>query len=202
MLCPLFFFTVCFDLYQKDLEDKIHVLFILLFVILFAGEQQNSIFGRVDLRHSQEWLGSRWTHLKQRLDVVNSILSSLGTKQVVERTPHLCNEVECSESLPNSGDTKVKNAHHARDLLKDELLTHLRWNSSKKRKRSGRSSILKLCRRDHDSENAPGAVGSGNRERPLMPTSIKVDHDNCKYIRDSFFSPAIVSPLSNLVMSR
>ncbi|KAJ0037847.1 hypothetical protein Pint_23288 [Pistacia integerrima] len=193
---------------QKESEDKFHVYFL--------GEKRKSIFGRGDLRHSQEWLGNRWTHVKERPDAVNSILSCLGMKRVLAKTcdgnavqAAICvsgqsskDDTECSESLSDSGDEKLKNLDLVPDLSKDGLLARLKWKSSRKRRRSGGSSVRKQHYRDHGGKNTSEVIGSGTCERFFIPKTIKVDHDNCKYLSDSLFSPSVVPPLTSLVMSR
>jgi len=77
-----------------------------------------------------------------------------------------------------------------RDLSKDDLLVQLRWKSSRKRRRGGGISVQKLRSKIISCE------------RFLIPTSMKADHENCKYMGDSLFSTSVVSSLSSLVMSR
>lgn len=193
---------------QKDSEDKLHVY--------FPGEKQKSIFSLDDLRHSQEWFGNGWMFIKERSDVVSSILSCLGTKQDVEKscdgnlvqaTPCVSGqqfdgETEHDEFLLDSGDEKIKNLNPVPDLAKDDLLAQLKWKSSKKRRRGGgSSSVHRLHCQDPDGKNTRAVMGSGFCERFLFPASIKVD-DNCKYMRGSLFKSSVVSPLTSLVMSR
>ncbi|XP_044489605.1 uncharacterized protein LOC123213998 isoform X3 [Mangifera indica] len=193
---------------QIEAKDKFHVY--------FPGEKRKSIFGIGDLRHSQEWLGNRWIHVKERPDAVNSILSGLGMKQVLEKTcdgnavqPAICasrqsskDDTESSESLLDSGDEKLKNLDLVPDLSKDGLLSQLKWKSSGKRRRTGGSTIRKQHYRVHCGKNTSEVIGSGTCERFFIPKTIKVDRDNCKYLSDSLFSPSVGPPLTSLVMSR
>ncbi|ESR50924.1 hypothetical protein CICLE_v10030866mg [Citrus x clementina] len=192
---------------QKDSEDKLHVY--------FPGEKQKSIFSRGDLRHSQEWFGNGWMFIKERSDVVSSILCCLGTKQDEEKScdgnsvqATLCVggqqfniETEHGESLSDSGDDKIKNSNPVVDLAKDDLLAQLKWKSSRKRRRGGGSSVHRLHCSDPEGKHTRAVVGSGFCERFFFPASIKVD-DNCKYMRGSLFKSSVVSPLTSLVMSR
>lgn len=43
-------------------------------------------------------------------------------------------------------------------------------------------------------------VGSNAGERFLIPISLKVDHENCKYMGGSLFTCAVVQPLTGLVV--
>ncbi|KAM3691416.1 hypothetical protein ACB098_08G013400 [Castanea mollissima] len=186
---------------HKESEDKLH--------IYFPGEKHESIFCCGDLRHSQEWLGGVWTHLKDRPDLVSSILSCSERKPVAEKSSEgksaqatICgsrqskqDETESNDSRLDSEYDNVKSVGVVPDLSKD-LCAQLRWKSSRKRRRGGGFSGQKLRSSDNDSK-------STSDERFLIPLSMKVvDHENCKYIGDSLFSTSVVSPLSSLVMSR
>ncbi|KAK9276371.1 hypothetical protein L1049_005904 [Liquidambar formosana] len=191
---------------QKEAEDKIHVY--------FPGEKRESIFGNGDLRHSQEWLGNRWKHMKERPDLVNQILSGLPTKQVVSDTCDgeptqvaICDNIQIvkdgagfSNSPSVSGNGKVEELEAAPDLSKDDSLAQLKWKSSRKRRRGSGSSVQRLHYDDNNCKSSPEAVGSRTCERFLITTSSLMDnHENCKYIRDSLFNS---SSLTSLVMSR
>lgn len=189
---------------HKESEDRFH--------IYFPGERQESVFGRADLRHSQEWLGSGWMHINERPDIVNSI-SSL--KQEVKSDENklvqtaICNAMQsekpkpaCSDYSSDSGSDRGR-LEVARDLSKDDLLAQLRWTTSKKRRRGIGSSGQRMHRKSNGSKNSTRVVvGSSACERFLLPMSLKLDHENCKYMGDSLFSSAVAQPLTNLVMSR
>jgi len=195
---------------QKESEDKLHVY--------FPGEKNESIFCRGDLRHSQEWLGSGWTSLKDRPDLVNSIsLSNLDRKPVAEKSSEgksvpatVCDsrqsrqdETGSTKSHLNSQMDEVKSMRVVPDLSKDDLLAQLRWKSSRKRRRGGCFSGQKLRSNDNDSKSNSDDGGSPMAcERFLISTSMKLDNENCKYIGDSLFNTSVVSPLTSLVMSR
>ncbi|XP_042482842.1 uncharacterized protein LOC122063191 [Macadamia integrifolia] len=54
---------------QKESEDRIHVF--------FPGERQKKIFDHGDLRRSQDWVVNKWKYIKERPDIVASVLSGL-----------------------------------------------------------------------------------------------------------------------------
>uniref|UniRef100_A0A5B6ZKT5 BAH domain-containing protein n=1 Tax=Davidia involucrata TaxID=16924 RepID=A0A5B6ZKT5_DAVIN len=199
---------------QKETEDRFHVY--------FPGEKWESVFGHSDLRHSQEWLGNGWNLIKERPDVVTSLLSGLDTKQIMVKPRDgkldqatICDKrrlvsiihkdslsikdkIGCINSQVDSVEDKVKEVELARDLTKDELLAQLKWKTSKKRRQRG-NSVKKLHYSGNKNEVT---VGMQTCESFFIPTSLKVDHDNCKYIGDSLFSSSVVPPLTSLVMSR
>ncbi|KAA8532719.1 hypothetical protein F0562_032752 [Nyssa sinensis] len=202
--------------FQKETEDRFHVY--------FPGEKRESIFGCSDLRHSQEWLGNGWKHMKERPDLVTSILSGRDTRQIVVKpwdgkldqaaicdkslvvnTVHkdglsIKDEVGCSNSQVDSVKNKAKELEVVRDLSKDELLAQLKWRSSRKRRRRG--NIVQMLHCVNSKNRSPEAVGMRPYERFFFPSSLKVDNDNCKYVGDFLFSSSVVSPLTSLVMSR
>lgn len=63
----------------------------------------------------------------------------------------------------------------------DNLLAQLRWKSSKKRHRGSHASVQKLHYNGVDKTIAPDAIVAPTRERFLIPTSLKIDKENCKY---------------------
>ncbi|KAL3510814.1 hypothetical protein ACH5RR_030215 [Cinchona calisaya] len=178
---------------KKESEDRLHVY--------FPGERQELIFGCGDLRHSQEWLENEWKQLKERSDLV-SVLSGLGIKQDMAN----CGDVkpEKAASTYDRGlidnymvdvrDEKLSELTVVRDLSKDDLLSQLRWKSSGRRRRS-RSPIHKMHFSVQDTRKQ-------TYQKFFGLSSLKVDHDNCKYMGDSPFGSSIVSPLTNLVMTR
>ncbi|XP_022776966.1 uncharacterized protein LOC111318389 isoform X2 [Durio zibethinus] len=188
---------------EKDSEDKFHVY--------FPGEKLESVFDSGDVRQSQEWLGNRWINIKERHDLVSSILC--GRKQDAGKSSD-CNldkiticdgeqfgkdGTDCNDSPVEPGNERAKDVGCIPDLSKDDLLSRLKWKSSRKRKRVTATCIQKLnCSRNPIKCTA----GSVNCERFLIPASLKVDNDNCKYIGDPLFSSSVVPPLTSLVMTR
>ncbi|KAI7996708.1 Protein AGENET DOMAIN (AGD)-CONTAINING P1 [Camellia lanceoleosa] len=185
---------------QKETEDKIHVY--------FPGEKQEAIFGCSDLRHSQEWLENGWEHIKERPDIVSSTLSDREMKQItVNKTPDvepektgMCDMRQLVSSVKDEARgsksrmdyvavDKVKELKVVRDLSKDALLAQLKWKSSGKRRRGDKT------------RSSPEGVGMRSFDSFFIPKSLKVDHDNCKFMGDSPFSSSVV-PITSLVMSR
>lgn len=193
---------------QKESDDRIRVF--------FPGEKLDSVFSRGELRHSQEWLGSGWTQIKERPDLVPAVLSSLETNHVLQKSCHSNSaEVTNFEGKSRRKDESVSKDScdysdsdkdgEVKDLSKDNLLSQLKWKSSKKRRRGSGSTVYRVHRVDtvlHD--DAPNGTVSASRpcERFVIPTSLKVDRENCKYVGDSLFGSSVVPPLTSLVMSR
>ncbi|XVE85943.1 hypothetical protein DITRI_Ditri17bG0132600 [Diplodiscus trichospermus] len=188
---------------KKHSENKFHVY--------FPGEKQESVFDSGDVRRSLEWLGNWWINMKERHDVVTSIL--LGGKQdagksndcnLVKTT--ICDDVQCGKDTADCNDSAVependqaKDVGLVPDLSKDDLLSQLKWKSSGKRKRGTGTCVQKL----NCSQNViKSTAGSVTCERFLIPSSLKVDNDNCKYRGDPLFSSSVVPPLTSLVMTR
>ncbi|KAJ7943178.1 Bromo adjacent-like domain protein [Quillaja saponaria] len=195
---------------RKEIEDKFHVY--------FPGEKQLSVFGFGELRHSQEWTGTKWELMKERPDIVSSILGDLDPKQVPCRSVNaksaqasVCDSVQskpckrgCSGSPVYSENDKLKDFVVVPDLSKDDLLAQLRWKSSRKRRRgSGSGSTLqKLPYNTNVKKSSPNIGESHTSGRFMVPASLKVDHDDCKYIGgdSSIFSSNVVPSLTNMVM--
>ncbi|XP_057962413.1 uncharacterized protein LOC131153984 isoform X2 [Malania oleifera] len=201
---------------QKDSEYKFHVF--------LPGEKKKSVLSYGDLRHSQEWVGNRWEHLRERLDLVNLILCRLETRQVGGESSNskqaeagdkrplptnahkgkllMKDEAVRSSSVSNNADDAGRKPA-VPDLLKDELRLQLKWESTRKRRRSSGSSVEKQPRSSVKSrEMKPEARRPRMCEGFMIPVLMKVDHENCKYIGDSPFSSSVVQPLTSLVMSR
>ncbi|XP_052185929.1 uncharacterized protein LOC127797249 [Diospyros lotus] len=201
---------------KKETPDQI--------CVYFPGEKQESTFGSHDLRHSEEWLGNGWEHVKERPDLIISILSDLETKQkmvkpcdveleevAIGQRGHIPSPIsKGSFSVKDevgrrtchmlSVEDKPKGLEIVRDLSKDTLLTRLKWKSSRKRRRV--NSVQKLHYLGDEKKSSPEAVGSRTLSSIFISNTLKVDHDNCKYMGDSPFSSSVVAPLTNLVMSR
>ncbi|KAJ9708156.1 hypothetical protein PVL29_000291 [Vitis rotundifolia] len=193
---------------QKESEDRIHVY--------FPGEKQELVFCRSDLRHSEEWYENSWKHMKERPDLVTSILSGRESKHFVSKSSDgklaqtaICDigwskkdEGECVNSQLDSGSDKLKGLGFVPDLLKDDTLSQLKWKTSRKRRRVSGGSVQKLHVNVNASKSASEIMGSHACDRFFIPKSLKVDCENCKYVGDSLFSSSVVPPLTNLVMSR
>ncbi|EOY02092.1 Agenet domain-containing protein / bromo-adjacent domain-containing protein, putative isoform 2 [Theobroma cacao] len=193
--------------FKKDSEDKLHVY--------FPGEKRESVFDSGDVRPSQEWLGNRWINIKERHDLVSSILR--GRKQDAGKS-YDCNLVKttvgdggqfakgatigCNDSPVEPGNDRAKDVGLVPDLSKDDLLSQLKWKSSRKRRRGTGTSVQKQncgCKRIKSTAEVTRSVTC---ERFLIPASLKLDNDNCKYRGDPLFSSSVVPPLTSLVMTR
>ncbi|XP_004151400.1 uncharacterized protein LOC101211122 isoform X1 [Cucumis sativus] len=185
---------------QKESDDK--------FRIYLPGEKQELVLGTDDLRHSQEWLGNRWMHLQERPDIAMSIMSRISNDGLPDKVSTMSSQVAlCDQKQPGEGGSqpselrsnslvdKAKESCTIPDLSKDGLLTKLRWTGSKKRSQPSSSSSGK-------SFPSPVASSSPCESSFMIPSSMKMDHDNCKYMGDSLFNSSVVPPLSSLVMSR
>ncbi|KAK9903808.1 hypothetical protein M0R45_000917 [Rubus argutus] len=190
---------------KKECDDRLH--------IYFPGENRELIAGRGEVRHSEEWLGNEWADSKDRPDLVASISSNLETTQIVGKSfdgmsgqSEICDsralkKHETSSVSPdNNIDEKVKEVDKVPDLLKDDLFAQLKWKSSRKRRRGNGSSVPKLHLIGSDGKSTSSLVGSNACERYLIPSSLMVDHENCKYLGDSLFSSSVAPPLTSLVM--
>jgi hypothetical protein len=182
------------------------------FHLFFPAEKQESFFSRLELRHSQEWLGNQWIQMKERADLVPVVSSSLEFKRVTQMSDHVSAQVTKFENKTSGKDEnqykdsgpesdkdyrKDKDLNIVLDLSKDNVFSKLKWKSSKKRRRVSGCSSQKLHRFD------AGVFPTRTRERYVISTSMKRDHENCKYVGDSLFTSSSVVPhLTSLVMSR
>ncbi|KAI9084932.1 hypothetical protein K1719_033105 [Acacia pycnantha] len=156
---------------QKESEAKCHVY--------FPGEKLVSIFGSGDLRRAQEWTGSGWLKVNGRPDLVSSILSSLKTSQVPGKSAAAASAGDAGHSKQGgdndnanpASDSKSRKPEPVPDLSKDDLLSQLRWKSSRKRGRShGRKS--------------PDSSDPNTSDSYMISASLKViDHEDYKYSR-------------------
>ncbi|OVA01428.1 Bromo adjacent homology (BAH) domain [Macleaya cordata] len=210
---------------RKESDERVHVY--------FPEEGRLSIFGRRDLRCSQDWLSNKWNRIKERPDLVISILSepdktrqngvessSGGSNSVhimisdSSQRDHFSPKDEKASCTPSSKppqDERVKSVDgFVPNLGRDDFLAQLRWNSSSKKRRSRE----RLRRRHEDlvsKQPPPSNVSSSSSPEKmesqiaseifLMPKSLKVDLENCKYRGDSVLKSS-VCPLTSLVMSQ
>ncbi|CAK7326553.1 unnamed protein product [Dovyalis caffra] len=193
---------------QKESEDRIHVF--------FPGEKKELVFCSSDLRLSQEWLGNRWTPIKERPDILFHLSSCLERKQVKFRSDEsklaqiiVPDSKQSGKANPgysdyslDSGRDMKKESKLVPDLSKDNLLAQLRWSSIKKRRRISGCSGHKMHHNNNGGRRLSEVIGSNAGERFLIPTALNVDHENCKYMEDSLFASTVLQPLTSLVMSR
>lgn len=149
-------------------------------------------------------------HVKERPDLVDSILSSLkaqGPCKSHDNNPAMLSAdgIQSKQGDTCSARDKSRKPDVVSDLSNDDSLSHLRWKSSRKRTRSSSSggSHRKLQWSDSDSQKSPNASESDASDRFVIPASLKVDHDDFKYRGDpSMFNSSVVPSLTNLVMCR
>lgn len=194
---------------------KLYISDNIIFLPNPAGEKQTHIFGHSDLRHSQEWLVDGWKHLKERPELVSVLLGDStvieSSNVILEQHTTCSNDVHLSTEKPRdeaaSGNPdadageRLKVSEGVHDLSKDNRLAELRWKTSGKRRRC-RSPVNKVRFSFEKNRNVTKESGMQIKETLFIPSSLKVDPDNCKYITDSLFNSSVVSPLTNLVMSR
>lgn len=199
--------------------------------VYFPGEKLVAGFTHADLRRSHEWVGGTWKELSERQDIVVSILSDLvkegrsgkhGSDKCLK--DHVSSEqhLECDEGKDFLFDTRVLSSNlsvipesrksHSTgaviDLLNDNVLTQLKWESTCKRRRrcvvrklqQHRSYGINFEREDSPENHQEYLISSTAKIGKENRMSVKVDHDKCKYASDSLFSPPVVP--RSLVMSR
>lgn len=184
----------------------------------FAGEKTVSVFGPCNLRHSRDWTGNGWVKLRGRPDIVTSNLS-LSTLSSLKTKQDLCKSyIKKSNAAPigagiqskhtdiylgsSEKDKLIRKPEVVPDLLKDVLLSQLRWKSSRKRNQ-GRTYPLNQKYCDRQRKLSPSFLESDDSDSFVIPASLKVDHDDYKYQGDpSIFSSSVVPSLTNMVMCR
>ena len=179
---------------------------------VFAGEKVVSSFGPDKLRESQDWTGNGWVSVRGRPDLVTSVLSSLKTKQnPCKSYDSKSTVVSPGDGLPskkadtcsNSKRDKPRNSDVVPDLSKDDMLSQLRWKSSRKRRHRSGTSFQKPRRNQSNRKKSPKVPESDDSDSIVIQASLKVDHDDCKCTGDpSIFSSSVVPSLTNLVMCR
>ena len=170
--------------------------------VYFPGEKLVSMFDLDNLRQSQEWIGNEWVKMRGRPDLVDSVLSTLKAKQGPCNSSELSTEdviqsKEADAFLDSEGD-KSKKPELFPDLLKDDILSQLRW-SSRKRRRSNGTSLGS----DKDRRKSPNSVESDASDSFVIPAFVNAEHDDFTYGGDpSVFNSSVVPSLTNLVMCR
>ncbi|OIW16688.1 hypothetical protein TanjilG_28745 [Lupinus angustifolius] len=168
--------------------------------VYFPGGKVLSTFGPDKLRHSQDWSGNGWVNMKERPDLVTSILTSLKTKQESSKSYDSKSTVASGDRVESKQSYtcldfktyKPKKFEVVPDLLKNDLFPQLRWMTKKRRQYSSTS-----C------QNLPKVVESDSSDCFVIPASMKVDHENYNYGGDpSIYSSSVVPSLTNLVTCR
>ncbi|CAJ1932329.1 unnamed protein product [Sphenostylis stenocarpa] len=189
---------------QKDSEANYHVY--------FPGEKVVSVFGPGNLREAQDWVGNEWVNVRERPELVASVLSSLKTPE---------NSCKSNDSKTNAASTRVgiqpkpsdtcldsdrdrpRKPVVVADVLKDDLLLQLRWMTTRKRRRRSTSNQKPRCTESH-RKRSPKVLKSNSPDSFVIPASLKVDHDECKYGGGdpSIFTSSVVPSLTSMVMCR
>lgn len=175
------------------------------------------MFGSGDLRRSLDWVCNRWNHIKDRPDVVNSILSDQGLNSTdgAVRSQIVASERDRVEALADKGTSMIIASPseplversmnlEVPNLAQDNSLANLKWNSSRKRRRSGQRSVkgsLDCKRFDGSSSSSQGEDEPATCNSFVIPKSLQVDRENCMFGGNPLF-PAPIPTLSSLVMSR
>ncbi|XP_058775356.1 uncharacterized protein LOC131649620 isoform X2 [Vicia villosa] len=196
---------------QKESDAKYRVKY----HVYFPGEKTVSIFGPSNLRHSRDWTGNEWVKLRQRPDVVTSKLSFSSLKEKQNLSNGSSNAAPMGDGIQSkqtdiySGsserDKLIRKPEVVPDLLKDVLLSQLRWKSSRKRNQGGSTSHQKQKCSDRPRKLSPAFMESEDSDSFVIPASLKGDHDHddYKYQGDpSIFSSSVVPSLTNMVMCR
>lgn len=188
----------------KDSEANCHVY--------FPGEKVVSVFGPGNLRQSQEWVVNEWVTVRERPDLVSSILTTLKTNQNKGKSTDSKSALAStrdgvqSKQSDTSSDTerdRLRNPELVSDLMKDDLLFQLRWKTTRKRRRGSRACHRKPPGCPSHRKKSPKVLKLDSSDSFVIPASLKVDHDDCKYGGDpSIFSSSVVPSLTNLVMCR
>lgn len=171
-----------------------------------------SVFGPGNLRMSQDWVVNEWMTVRERPDLVASILSTLKTEQnsckstdsraTVSSTRDGAIQSKNSDTCLDSERDRPRKPGVVPDLLKDDLLLQLRWKTTGKRRRGSSGSYQKPQCTSHQKKS-PKVLKLDAPDSFVIPASLKVDHDDCKYGGDpSIFSSSVVPSLTSLVMCR
>ncbi|XP_027909132.1 uncharacterized protein LOC114168490 [Vigna unguiculata] len=189
---------------QRDSEANYHVY--------FPGENVVSVFGSGNLRQAQDWVGNEWVNVRERPDLVASVLSSLKTPQNSSKSNENKSiaastrdgiQPKPSDNCLNSDRDRPKTPVMVSDLLKDDVLLQLRWTTTRKRRRGSTSYQKPRCPESH-RKRSPKVLKSNAPDSFVIPASLKVDHDDCKYAGGdpSIFTSSVVPSLTSMVMCR
>jgi len=172
-----------------------------------------SVFGSGNLRQAQDWVGNEWVNVRERPDLVASVLSSLKTPQnscksndskSIAASTRAGIQPKPTDTCLNSDRDRPRKPVVVADLSKDDLLLQLRWMTTRKRRHSSISYQKPRCPESH-RKRWPKVLKSDAPESFVIPASLKVDHDDCKYGGGdpSIFSSAVVPSLTtSMVMCR
>lgn len=205
---------------RKQSEGQFHVY--------FPGEKRVSIFSRGDLRPSQDWISNKWNHIKDRKDIISSLLPDMkcenqdlrSDERIPAQSPDTIRlterETQNESSAPERNvdskltpqrDSLIRNSRDVPNLAEACHLDGLKWCSSKKRKRRTEFSDHGPKHRRRQRCEVSSSISREASEKSgacggvfMLPKSLTVDHENCKIAGDPLFSASMT--LSSLVMSR
>lgn len=180
-----------------------------LLISVCVGENCSSTFGEAQLRQSQDWINDKWNAIEDRVDIANSLLSSIKDSPPPAssfkgnlRIQRVSNSLSAGGTA--SGGSSSEWEVGIPDLTKDYQFKP-KWSSSKKRKHRTEVNLkdASALKKRHCVMNS-GSL-QGLEEHILcgsfvLPKSLTVDHDNCKIGSDPLFGTPMA--LSNLVMSQ
>ncbi|PKI61941.1 hypothetical protein CRG98_017667 [Punica granatum] len=116
-----------------------------------------------------EWIGNRWVLVKDRPEVLTSMVQLLQRKHVGEVNSENGAGLESPHS--DTKDAIINKLQAVRDICKDTSLANLKWKSSGKRTYRRRKAFLK----EHPESEKENQKGRNRGPRPL--------HRGCRYPR-------------------
>lgn len=173
-----------------------------------VGENCSSTFSEAQLRQSHDWISNKWNAIEDRVDIANSLLSSIKDSPLLGSFKGNLTMQMVTNSLSAGGTASGGSSSDWEagipDLTKDYQFK-LKWSSSKKRKHRREvnlndASALKKRHRVTNSSSHQALEEHILCGSFVLPKSLTVDHENCKIGSDPLFSTPMA--LSNLVMSQ
>ncbi|CAA7401442.1 unnamed protein product [Spirodela intermedia] len=178
--------------------------------VYFPGEQRTSAFEPQDLRPSQDWFHNRWNRLRERPDIVSSLLSDSITEVNGEDSGgsnpaplHRESNVDSPPGDVEDPPRMGKKEADVQDLALDDLFGRLKWRSS--RKRCGRGFARRRQNWAGDSDGSSDSSGRGSAGdslgclKFLAPPPLMADSEACKFRGGRLFDDS--TAISNLVVS-
>lgn len=164
-------------------------------------------FGKDDLRHSLEWVGSKWNPLKERKDIAHKLSSTAdcGTEGVMGKqtlqigVPSPAMHVEGLRYDENSFVSKISRDQKRvlADLTNDLKFDNLKWRPRKRSRRSG----SKRQSETSSGSSSQGDIESSSPSGSFAQLNMVPDEEICKSTGEQHFM-GVPMPASNLVMSR
>ncbi|CAA6664841.1 unnamed protein product [Spirodela intermedia] len=155
-------------------------------------QQRTSAFEPQDLRPSQDWFHNRWNRLRERPDIVSSLLSDSITEVNGEDSGgsnpaplHRESNVDSPPGDVEDPPRMGKKEGDVQDLALDDLFGRLKWRSS--RKRCGRGFARRRQNWAGDSDGSSDSSGRGSAGdslgclKFLAPPPLMADSEACKF---------------------